>query len=66
VTLLAPVKLEVTGDDLTSMGAQPSHAYSAILAQVLADRLDGVVAGRDAELADLKRLAMKAGLIQEV
>ena len=66
VTLLAPVKLEVTGDDLTSMGAQPSHAYSAILAQVLADRLDGVVAGRDAELADLKRLAIRAGLIQEV
>ena len=58
--------MNVSGDDLTSMGAEPSHAYSAILAQVLADRLDGVAVGREAELADLKRLAVKAGLVPEV
>ena len=66
VTQVAPVRLAVTGDDLTSLGVQPSRAYSAILAQVLADRLDGVAVGREAELADLKRLAVKAGLVPEV
>ena len=63
---VAPVRSAVTGDDLTSLGVRPSHAYSAILAQVLADRLDGVAVGRKAELADLKRLAVKAGLVPEV
>ena len=56
---LSPVRLEVTGEDLTSLGAEPSAAFSAILAQALADRLDGVAVGREAELANLRRLAAR-------
>jgi len=63
ITELSSVRLEVTGDDLAALGASPSPAFSAILAQALADRLDGAASGREAELANLRRLATKAGLI---
>jgi tRNA nucleotidyltransferase (CCA-adding enzyme) len=56
------VRSAVSGDDLVAMGLPPSQAFSAILARALADRLDGKVAGRDAELANLRRLAAAAGL----
>lgn len=65
ITALAPVRLEVTGDDLAALGASPSPAFSAILSQALADRLDGTAVGRDAELTNLRRLAAKAGLLPE-
>jgi hypothetical protein len=45
------------------MGATPSEAFSAILARALDDRLDGRAVGRRAELANLKRLAGHAGLV---
>jgi tRNA nucleotidyltransferase (CCA-adding enzyme) len=61
---LAQVRLEVSGDDLVAMGAAPSPAFSDILADVTARRLDGATVGRDAELAELRRLAVRAGLIQ--
>jgi len=62
--VLSHVRLEVGGDDLVALGAPPSPAYSDILARVRDRRLDGAVAGREAELAELKRLAVRAGLIQ--
>ncbi len=55
--VLAGVKPAVSGDDLAALGMQPGPGYSAILAQALADRLDGKAVGREAELANLKRLA---------
>ncbi len=54
---LSGTKAAVSGDDLIALGMQPGPAYSAILTQALADRLDGKAVGRQAELANLTRLA---------
>ena len=60
---LSHVRLEVSGDDLIEMGAEPSSAFSDILTRIRARRLDGAVAGRKAELDELRRLAQRAGLL---
>lgn len=60
---LSHVRLEVSGNDLIAMGAEPSAAFSDILGSIRAKRLDGAVAGRRAELAELRRLALRTGLI---
>ncbi len=60
---LSHVRLEVSGDDLIAMGAEPSAAFSDILSRIRARRLDGAVAGRKAELDELRRLALRAGLV---
>lgn len=60
---LARVRPAVTGADLVALGAQPGPAFSAILDRALADRLDGKAVGREAELANLRRLASRAGLL---
>jgi hypothetical protein len=60
---LAGVRLAVSGSDLIALGATPGDAFSAILARALDDRLDGRAVGRDAEQANLRRLAVRAGLI---
>ncbi len=60
---LAGVKAAVSGNDLVASGYEPSSRFSEVLRAALADRLDGRVApGRDTELANLERLAAKAGL----
>lgn len=59
---LSHVRAAVTGSDLIALGYEPSPAFSAILAQALADRLDGRAVGREQELANLRRLATRAGL----
>jgi tRNA nucleotidyltransferase (CCA-adding enzyme) len=64
LTELSGVRTAVSGEDLIELGAEPSHAFAGILSQALADRLDGRVAGREAELANLKRLAARAGLVK--
>jgi tRNA nucleotidyltransferase (CCA-adding enzyme) len=61
---LSRVKAAVSGEDLIELGAEPSHAFAGILSQALADRLDGRVVGREAELTNLKRLAARAGLVK--
>jgi tRNA nucleotidyltransferase (CCA-adding enzyme) len=60
---LADVRSAVDGSDLIAMGAPPSEAFSAILSRALDDRLDGRFIGREAELANLKRMATRAGLL---
>jgi len=55
--VLSDIRIAVNGDDLTALGMEPGPGYSAILAQALGDRLDGRAVGREAELANLKRLA---------
>jgi hypothetical protein len=60
---VAGVRPAVSGEDLIAMGATPSQAFSDILAKALDDRLDGRAVGRDAEMANLRRLATKAGVI---
>lgn len=57
------MRAAVDGEDLKALGVPPSPAYSAILAAALDDRLDGRSVGREAELANLARLATRAGLI---
>jgi len=56
-------KVAVTGRDLIGMGAVPGGEFSAILAQARDDLLDGRATGRDAELANLRRLAARAGIL---
>jgi tRNA nucleotidyltransferase (CCA-adding enzyme) len=60
VRSLATVAPSVTGADLIALGLEPGPGFSAILAQARADRLDGKAVGREAELANLKRLAKRA------
>lgn len=60
---LAGVRPAVSGQDLIALGAEPSEAFAAILARARDDRLDGRAVGREAELANLQRLAVRAGLI---
>jgi tRNA nucleotidyltransferase (CCA-adding enzyme) len=63
VLVVSGTRKAVSGADLIELGAEPSEAFSAILARALDDRLDGRAVGRKAELANLKRLAGRAGLI---
>jgi tRNA nucleotidyltransferase (CCA-adding enzyme) len=60
---LSGVRLVVGGADLIEMGATPGDAFSAILARALDDRLDGRAVGHEKELANLRRLAIRAGII---
>jgi tRNA nucleotidyltransferase (CCA-adding enzyme) len=60
---LTGVRSAVSGADLIAMGATPSDAFSAILARALDDRLDGRTVGRKAELTNLRRLAVRAGVL---
>jgi tRNA nucleotidyltransferase (CCA-adding enzyme) len=60
---ISQVRAAVTGEDLLELGADPSPGFSAILDQALADRLDGRAVGREAELVNLRRLAVNAGVI---
>jgi tRNA nucleotidyltransferase (CCA-adding enzyme) len=57
---LAHLRPAVTGNDLVALGLEPGPGFSAILSQARADRLDGRAIGRDAELANLRRLAARA------
>lgn len=63
LSALAQVKAAVDGGDLIAMGAVPGDAFSAILARALDDRLDGRAVGREAELANLRRLAQREGIL---
>ncbi len=63
VGVLEGTRMAVSGSDLIALGATPSGAFSAILARALDDRLDGRAVGRRAELANLKRIAGREGLI---
>jgi hypothetical protein len=60
---LASIRAAVTGNDLIALGAEAGAGFSAILARALDDRVDGRAVGREAELANLARLARSAGLI---
>lgn len=62
---LAQISPTVTGRDLIEMGAQPGEVFSAILAKARDDLLDGRAVGREQELANLRRLAAKAGLLDQ-
>lgn len=57
------VRPAVSGADLIALGAKPSGAFSAILARARDDRLDGRAVGREPELANLRRIAVREGLI---
>jgi tRNA nucleotidyltransferase (CCA-adding enzyme) len=59
VTVLSQVRPEVTGEDLIALGVEPGPPFAGILAQARADRLDERAVGREAELANLKRLAKR-------
>ena len=58
---LRHVRLEIDGDDLLEAGVQPGPAVGAGLAAARAAKLDGRVAGRDAELATAMEAAQRQG-----
>lgn len=60
---LSCVRPAVSGRDLIAAGVTPAEGFSAILARALDDRLDDRVVGREAELANLLRIARRAGLL---
>ena len=60
VRVLAPTKAAVSGADLIALGLEPGPTFSGILAQARADRLDAKAVGREAELANLKRLVKRS------
>jgi tRNA nucleotidyltransferase (CCA-adding enzyme) len=59
VKVLSAIRTAVTGEDLVALGFAPGPYFSAILSESLSDRLDGRAVGREAELANLRRLARK-------
>jgi tRNA nucleotidyltransferase (CCA-adding enzyme) len=60
---LSRIRPTVSGRDLLELGAEPKQEFSAILARALEDRLDGRAVGRQAELANLRRIAHRAGVL---
>ncbi|MHB1016805.1 MAG: CBS domain-containing protein [Coriobacteriia bacterium] len=56
---LSAIRPSVSGEDLIALGVEPGPAFAGILAQARADRLDGTAVGREAELANLERLARR-------
>lgn len=63
IRVLAKMRPAVSGRDLIEMGAHPGEGFSAILARARDDLLDGRAVGRQAELANLTRLALRAGIL---
>jgi len=59
IDTVSRIQPEVTGKDLIDLGLEPGPRFSAILAQARDDRLDRRAVGREAELANLKRLVAK-------
>lgn len=59
IRVVSRVEAAVNGEDLVALGLTPGPGFSAILGEALADRLDGRAVGRDAELANLRRLARR-------
>ncbi len=57
---LSVAKMAVSGADLIELGLEPGPAFSGILAQARADRLDGRAVGRKAELENLSRLVRRS------
>jgi tRNA nucleotidyltransferase (CCA-adding enzyme) len=55
ITHLKAARVEVTGDDLRSLGLAPGEIFSVILKDLLMQRLDGKVTDRDSELSYVTR-----------
>jgi tRNA nucleotidyltransferase (CCA-adding enzyme) len=53
------IKTIITGDDLRALGLKPSPRYATLLDQLLAARLDGLVADEAEERALLQQLLEK-------
>jgi tRNA nucleotidyltransferase (CCA-adding enzyme) len=58
---LRHVRLEIDGDDLLAAGLEPGPAVGAGLAAARAAKVDGLVSGREAELAEALRAAAARG-----
>ncbi|MDI6900508.1 MAG: CBS domain-containing protein [Anaerosomatales bacterium] len=59
VRTLSRIRTAVSGEDLVALGLEPGPRFSGILAEALADRIDGRAVGREAELANLERLVRR-------
>ncbi len=59
ITRLKAAKVEVTGDDLRSLGIEPGEIFSVILKDLLLQRLDGKVIDRESELSYVKKTYLK-------
>jgi tRNA nucleotidyltransferase (CCA-adding enzyme) len=55
LTHLRDVRIELSGDDLKSMGIPPGPRYKRILADLLDARLDGAITSREDEIRFVKQ-----------
>jgi tRNA nucleotidyltransferase (CCA-adding enzyme) len=55
ITRLKAVRVEVSGNDLRSLGIEPGEIYSVILDDLLMRRLDGKVADRESEITYVRK-----------
>ncbi len=56
VTDLRDIKPEISGKDLMALGIKPSPLYGRLLSKVLAEKLDGGLVSRKAEIEYVKKL----------
>ena len=59
ITRLKAMRVEVTGDDLRSLGIEPGEIFSVILNDLLMQRLDGKVADRGSEISYVRKTYCK-------
>lgn len=59
ITRLKAIRVEVTGDDLRSLGIEPGEIFSVILNDLLLQRLDGKVTDRGSELFYVRKTYLK-------
>ena len=53
---LSAIKLEISGEDLKSMGYKPSSKFREVLEEVFALKLNGKISGRESQLQKAKKL----------
>jgi len=58
ISELAETRLEITGDDIVSLGVAPGPKVGEILREVLLAKIDGKVRGKNEELAYAKELIL--------
>lgn len=63
LAVVSAITPAVTGRDLLAMGVPVGEHYAALLAQARDDVLDGRAVGRKAELANLRRLAIRSAIL---
>jgi len=60
---LVNIKLEISGEDLKELGYKPSPVFKEVLGEVLRQKINGKISGRESELAAARELIKDPGMI---